>query len=173
MKTARKIISIIYALSSLVLVGIVVMSAVYAFTKIGTNGTSIGIIGGADGPTAKLITMKLLGIGGIAFFLFPFSVVAFNITNLISAFSKKQYKALNIVLLIWNVFNALLILMIPSQSTVIAKYMLYSPIIDTVWCYLFMNIISPQNIFLLSSVGMTVLFIAASVNSKKAESKAL
>ena len=171
MKTARKIVSIIYALSSLVLVYIIVMSAIYSLTKIGTNETSIGIIGGADGPTAKFITGKLFGIGGIGFILFPFSVVSFNIANLISAFSKKQYKAFNIALLIWNVFSSLLLLMIPSQSTVIAKYILYRPIIDTFWCYLFMRIISPENIFFISSLVLIVLSVLELINLKKESTK--
>ncbi len=157
MKTARKLVSIIYALSSLILVGIIVMSVIYSFTKIGTNETSIGIIGGVDGPTAKIITGKLFGIGGIGFLLFPFSVLVFNILNLISVFSKRQIS--NTLLLIWAVLNLGLFLAVPSQSTAVVTYSLYRPIIDTVWMYLFGTILSLKNVFWVSSLSVIVLCI--------------
>ena len=164
MKTARKIVSVIYALISLYICLLSIKSFIYAVSTISIdqNGVSVGIIGGADGPTFRFFIENFFK--NILSLLFPLSAIGFNIFNLISEFSKRQISY--ILLLVWAALNLVLLLFMPLQSTVLVTYMLYRPTIDTGWMYLFIRCHTVTPKFIFSIVGQLDNF--ARIRYKKA-----
>ncbi len=168
MKTARKIVSILYAVFSSLISVIFIMSTIYAFSEveISNNTATIGIIGGADGPTATLITKLLLSSGVILMFLFPLSSIGFNIFNLITAFKNKVSKKLNIGLIVWSLINLIIIWLIPNQSYTVQLYMLYRTITDFTFVYLLRSLLSPAFLLSVTTVLLIVILILSIFKNK-------
>lgn len=152
MKTARRIVSILYAVISLFAAYVVVMSLAYTLSLI------------VDQSSIKLVTITTAGLLRLywAMALFPLSAVGFNAVNLLLSFRKKQSRGCLILLLAWTAVNFTLLLFIPPQNTMIVSYSLLRPLpfihslttsqLVAVFC-------SPcYTILLLLSIVMTVLF---------------
>lgn len=117
MKKALKITSIFHAVIALVWIACATFPL---FVPGSANAASIGIIGGADGPTAVFVAGSTISSGLFTIIaslsLFPVSELLFNIFNIINSFSGKKHKKLNTVLLAWIVINIIFLWLTPLQN---------------------------------------------------------
>lgn len=135
---------IIYDVVSILWCYIISSNFVYNLTEIQMNEHSIGIIGGADGPTLMFMFGGTLGIALVIMFAFLSIATVFLLT--VSIFKKQKNQKFNRLLCIFSVLTLIIFVFIPAQTYNIALYSLASKIPLLKYSQIFYIIISVVNI---------------------------
>ena len=121
-KNIFRIVAVIYDIVALFWCYVITSDIIYELTPIGVNEGSIGIIGGADWPTAII----LLKSGAIFSLIFFVSLILLNLVNAvlltIAAFKPKIKRALNIWLIVLLGVALTFFIIIPAQMYILALY---------------------------------------------------
>lgn len=122
MKKIFRIVAIVYDIVALFWCYVITSDIIYELTPIGVNEGSIGIIGGADWPTA----IFMLQTGAIFSLIFFVSLILLNLVNAvlltIAAFKPKIKRALNIWLIVLLGVALTFFILIPPQTYIVALY---------------------------------------------------
>lgn len=112
---------------------------------------SLSLMNAYDLGTQVIIT-------NICILLFCITVIGINSINIYILISKKNNFRLSLFVLLCVFISILLILFIPPQVYTLQLYRIYLPIINLYWSYIFTDILSFKNIFLLISILLSVLY---------------
>ncbi len=146
MKLAYRITSAVYA--ALSAFGIVILFTSFYFA----SGT-VSIIGGADVPTAIVLTHTLLSAKGLAYLAFLLSLIGVNIANAVLLFTQKCHPKFTILVSVWLGINAMCVLLTPPQTYAVALYSLSSLFAVTAAVFAF------YFVFFVASAALLLLLI--------------
>ncbi len=121
-KKVSRVITIIYDILSLFWCYIITSTLVYYIPKIQMNEHSIGIIGGADTPTAIFIMGRLLNCA----FSIPFVILSVVTVFLLTfqIFKKHVNQKFSILLCVFLTILIILFMLIPIRSYIVSLYSL-------------------------------------------------
>ena len=155
-------LTIIYNIATLFWCYLIVKSFVFSLCIMEVGDGSVGIIGGADGPTLMFMFGGTLGIALVIMFAFLSIATVFLLT--VSIFKKQKNQKFNRLLCIFSVLTLIIFVFIPAQTYNIALYSLASKIPLLKYSKIFYIIISVVNIiFLILPKSITTF---AKINSE-------
>ncbi len=121
-KNIFRIVTVIYDIVALFWCYVLASNLIYAFTQIGVNNGSIGIIGGAELPTL----MFMLKTRAIFRFILHITFVLLHLITAvlftITAFKPKTKRSLNICLIVLLGVALTYFMLIPLNSYIVALY---------------------------------------------------
>ena len=121
-KNIFRIVAVIYDIVALFWCYVITSNLIYEFTNIHINDGSIGIIGGADWPTAIILLNSGAIFAYLLYIIFALLNIVIPVLLTIAAFRIKTNRALNIWLIVLLGVALTFFICIPPQMYIVSLY---------------------------------------------------